>query len=143
MEKLNITKATDKDIDTLKAIELECFGSPEENFKFVLNNDNYLYLIAWLNDKAVGYIGVSISFEESDLLYICISKEYRNKGYAILLYNKMVDILKQKGVNTILLEVNQNNTSAINLYKKLGFNELTLRQNYYGQDAAIIMTKNI
>ena len=40
-----------------------------------------------------------------------------------------------------MLEVNENNLEAIRLYSKLGFNEISVRERYYGSDTAIIMEK--
>ena len=42
-----------------------------------------------------------------------------------------------------LLEVNENNEKAIKLYKKNGFEEISVRKNYYGNHQnALIMFKN-
>ena len=143
MDKLVVTKATRKDAHLLKKLEFDCFGKSEENFEFVLANENYLYLIARLNNVEIGYIGVSISFEQSDLLYICIKKDFRGKGCATVLFNSMLTLLKEKGVRTILLEVNEHNMPAINLYNKLGFEQINIRKNYYGDKSAIIMQKTL
>ena len=43
-----------------------------------------------------------------------------------------------------LLEVNENNGKALKLYKKIGFEEIYVRKNYYGNNEnAIIMMKSI
>ena len=48
-----------------------------------------------------------------------------------------------EGVEQILLEVRESNEAAIKLYVKLGFNEISLRRNYYRdpQEHAVIMQK--
>ena len=44
--------------------------------------------------------------------------------------------------NKFLLEVNENNIKALKLYKKIGFEEISKRKNYYGKNEdAIIMMK--
>ncbi len=40
-----------------------------------------------------------------------------------------------------MLEVNEKNTPAILLYKKYGFEQISVRKNYYNDDDAIIMNK--
>ena len=43
----------------------------------------------------------------------------------------------------ILLEVNEKNDSAINLYKKIGFYLINIRKKYYGNEDALIMRKEV
>ena len=44
--------------------------------------------------------------------------------------------------NKFLLEVNEKNKEALKLYKKIGFEEISIRKNYYGKDEnAVIMIK--
>ena len=51
---------------------------------------------------------------------------------------------KEKGSDTIFLEVNSINMKAISLYKKYGFCEYGRRKNYYGnQEDAILMKLKI
>jgi ribosomal-protein-alanine N-acetyltransferase len=42
-----------------------------------------------------------------------------------------------------LLEVRASNESAIKLYEKFGFEKVTIRKNYYGNEDAILMRKKI
>ena len=46
-------------------------------------------------------------------------------------------------LNKITLEVNENNKIAINFYKKNNFYEINCRRNYYGDDSAIIMKRDV
>lgn len=56
-------------------------------------------------------------------------KEYRGQGLARQIFTHSIPSLKEAGVKRYLLEVLQHNTSAVNLYRKLGF-EIT-REFYY------------
>lgn len=55
----------------------------------------------------------------------------------------LIDELEKRGVATLWLEVRASNAAAIALYESLGFNEATIRRNYYpttdGREDAIIM----
>ena len=42
-----------------------------------------------------------------------------------------------------MLEVNEKNQNAINLYLKNGFKEINRRPKYYGSDTAIIMERDV
>ena len=56
---------------------------------------------------------------------------------------RIADELEKRGVATLWLEVRASNATAIALYESLGFNEATIRRNYYpttdGREDAIIM----
>ncbi len=144
MENLNIRKATIEDIVELKKLEAKCFDERiRENFSFVLENKNYLYLVAFFNKNVVAYAGASISYEQGELLSICVDSSYRKQGLATKILKDLFFILKDIGVLKIFLEVNKNNTPAINLYKKLDFQFLSERKNYYGKDSAIVMVKEL
>jgi len=59
--------------------------------------------------------------ESSDSKYLALNIEIKNK---------------------FLLEVNEKNKKALKLYKKIGFEEISIRKNYYGKDEnAVIMIK--
>lgn len=144
MENLNIRKATIEDIVELKKLEAKCFDERiRENFNFVLENKNYLYLVAFFNKNIVAYAGASISYEQGELLSICVDSSYRKQGLATKILKELFFILKHAGVLKIFLEVNKNNTPALNLYKKIGFEFLSERKNYYGKDSAIVMVKEL
>ena len=54
--------------------------------------------------------------------------------------NKVGD--KYFSENKFLLEVNEKNARALKLYKKIGFEKISIRKNYYGKDEnAVIMVK--
>ena len=141
---IRIREATIDDVCSLNELqELYFDEKTRENFEFVLKDQNYLFLVAETVNAIVGYIGVSISFESSDLLTICVHKSYRSRGIAKSLISSIVDVLCKKNVQQILLEVNECNTNAINLYEKMGFKLIHQRKNYYGKDTAFIMKKEL
>ena len=57
-------------------------------------------------------------------------KSHRKQGLVGTIFNKALPYLKQEGVQQCLLEVLQNNTTAISVYQKLGFN-ISREFNYY------------
>ncbi len=141
----NIRKATINDIEDLKKIEELNFDKTiRENFEFVINSPSHLYLVAENEEKnVVAYAGASISYEQGDLLCVCVKDEYRRKGYATKLLNELFSCMKKLGVCEVFLEVEEFNTNAQNLYKKLNFEVLSKRKNYYGYKTAIIMVKQL
>ena len=116
----------------------ELFKEYKENYK-VINNDfthNYCYVI---DDKIIGFIIYSTIYENTEIIDIFVSKDYRNKNIGYKLLNK---VLEENKNNNITLEVNVTNKIAINLYKKLNFEVVATRKGYYnGVDAYLMLKK--
>lgn len=98
-------------------------------------NKSFLYIE---DDKLLGFIHVQDLIDELDIIDIVIDPSYRSKGYASKLLEYVIDYANNK---KIMLEVSENNTSAINLYKKYKFVEINRRKGYYNGIDAIIMEK--
>ena len=93
------------------------------------------------NDKLVGFIHILKTFECLEIINVVVDTDYRKKGIA----TKLIDYLNEcyDDVEYILLEVNEKNSNAINLYNKLGFNVINVRKKYYGNDDALIMRREV
>ena len=68
-----------------------------------------------------------------------ISPEYRGKGLASYYFPLIINELKEKGANKILLYVKKDNDVALSLYKKFGFGH----QEDAFQGKAWLLTKNL
>ncbi len=96
------------------------------------------YVIAKKNDEILGYIGYKVVLDELEIMNIVTKKNKRKRGIAS---NLLSYIIRKNKVEKINLEVDEKNTTAVNLYKKFGFREVGLRKNYYnGIDSAILMS---
>ena len=105
-------------------------------------NINSKYIVAKYKEEIVGFAGITIILDESNIMNIVVKKEKRMKGIGKLLLQKLIEISQELGTKFITLEVNINNKPAINLYKKFGFKEVGIRKKYYNSiDDALIMTK--
>ncbi len=115
----------------------ECFYA-ENNIVFGLFDEKLLVGISFL----------SFIFDEAELLYITLDKAYRGKGVASKLLLGSIEFLKKKNIAKIFLEVDANNISAINLYNKLDFQQISIRKKYYkcpdgSYNDALIYQKNV
>jgi ribosomal protein S18 acetylase RimI-like enzyme len=81
------------------------------------------YFGYFINDDLISIAGIHVYspiYNVAVLGNIATNKNYRNKGYASLLINKLVSLL-QNEVEFIGLNVKKDNLSAIKIYEKLGF----------------------
>ena len=135
-----IKKLTINDVDYIEQIfnlEKDIFKNSafsKESTENLVKADNsfiYAYLI---DEKVCGYLMVLDSIDVYEILAIATVEEYRNKGIA----QELLDKIKTKD---IFLEVRESNQVAINFYKKNKFKEISVRKNYYSEpnENAIIM----
>lgn len=108
-------------------------------FENLYNMENNVLYVAKENEEIVGYIYCKINTGENGLtnnlealidgLYVL--EEYRKKGIATALINKAKQWCRNKNVKYIMINVLEDNKTALNLYSKLNFNdyEKTLRFN--------------
>jgi ribosomal-protein-alanine N-acetyltransferase len=81
--------------------------------------------------------------DECHLLNISIKKSMQKKGYGSHLLDEVIRRANLAHAKTIYLEVRVSNQTAINLYDKHGFNEMSIRKDYYrareGREDAVLM----
>lgn len=110
-------------------------------FKSELENENSKYIIAILNNEIIGFAGIWQVIDEAHITNIVVRKDFRKLGIGSLLLEKLISICKNlESINSVTLEVNEDNIPAQKLYEKFNFKVLGKRKNYYNNKAAIIMT---
>lgn len=106
-----------------------------------LQNPNSMYFVAKIKSEIVGFAGIWQSVDDIHITNIVVKKDFRQKGIGSKLLEKLIEIAISKKVDSLTLEVNCNNKSAIDLYTKYNFKYLGTRKKYYHQtDDAYIMT---
>lgn len=150
MTEIEIKKVTLDDIDPLQKIGRQTFyetfstGNTEENmtkyldegFSFQkltteLSDNNAEFYFAKLDDKIIGYLKLNFGQSQTELQddkaleieRIYVLKDFHGKSVGQLLYDKAIEIAKQKNSDFVWLGVWEENPRAINFYKKNGFVE--------------------
>ena len=111
--------------------------------KSELLNPNSKYIIAKSDNLIVGFAGIWKAVDDIHITNIVVHKKFRNQSIGSIMLSKLIEMAKlEQNINSITLEVNSNNISAIKLYEKFGFQVVGLRKKYYNNiDDAIIYTK--
>ena len=141
MTKVKFSLAELQDLNDIVLLEKACFDYDRYNESQInadLINEDNLVIVAKLNNKIVGYVDYKIILDESELLKICVLDEFRGQGVGTKLLKFSYKHLK--GVGSVFLEVSSNNYKGVNFYKKLGFEQISVRERYYddGSDAIIM-----
>ena len=134
-----------QDLEEIKDVLLSDFDDfwSYEVLREELLSDSSLYIVAKKQNEIIGFAGIKIIIDEADIMNIVVKKSYRNNGIGSLLLENLILTSNKKNLNFINLEVDCKNTIAINLYKKFGFEEISLRKNYYKNNDAMIMKKKL
>ena len=144
---INIRGLTVDDIDDIMLIEKKCFTTPWSREAFIneLFNKLAYYQCAEVNGKIVGYMGIWKICDEGHVTNIGVLPEYRKKGIATMLIDKMIEICKCSEIINMTLEVRESNFDAIRLYERFGFKSMGKRPKYYHNpvEDAIIMWKEV
>jgi len=98
-----------------------------------------------LNNETIGYFRTSDWTKDSCYIGMDIHKDYRGRKLAVSAYTEMIEHIKTNytDIQTLNLEVLSHNTRAYNLYKKLGFKEISRYIHHSCNDMSIIMEKQI
>lgn len=138
-----IRSMTKDDVDSVYIVEEDCFTDPwsKESIRKELKNDLARYLVAELDNKIVGYVGVWFVVDEGHITNVAVHSNYRGKKIGDKLVKEMVKLCKESKLIAMTLEVRASNTVAQNLYRKYGFKMGGIRKEYYSdnKEDAIIM----
>ena len=139
---MEFSVATVNDFDALDALQKSCLEKLEhQDFGYILRSRNYLVLQGKIDDKVVCFVSATVSFDQSDILQVCVDENWRRQGFGKELLKELENIMKEKGVKELFLEVNENNAPALALYSSMNFSVLSKREKYYGEEDAIVMYK--
>ena len=140
-----IVPADWKDLNQLRRVEKLCF--PKDSWPLfdligILTFPNVLRLKAVADDKMVGFVGIDIRTSQNQawIATICVEPEYRRRGIASALLTESESKIRQP---VIKLSVRASNKSAINLYRRFGYQEAEIWPGYYrdGENALVMEKK--
>ena len=150
MKNPEIKRVTINDLDQLQKIGRKTFyetfssANTEENMKKYLdegfspekltaeiNNPDSEFYFAKLDNKVIGYLKLNFGQSQTELKdekaleieRIYVLKEFQGKNVGQLLFDKAIQISKQKKADYVWLGVWEGNPRAISFYKKNGFIE--------------------
>lgn len=140
----SISTLTAADLATAFKIEQASHAFPWTEATFASNQgERYLNLKLEADGQMVGFAITQIVLDEATLFNIAIDPASQRRGFGRTLLVALIEQLATRGVFTLWLEVRASNLGAIALYEDLGFNEVTVRRNYYpaanGREDAIVM----
>ncbi len=81
--------------------------------------------------SAAGFLMSRIAADEAEILSVAVEPKARGRGLAGELLRHHLSRVAARGIARIFLEVGEDNTPALRLYRKAGFREVGKRPGYY------------
>ena len=124
------------DVEPVLELERALFGATawtaESFWSELAHPESRTYLVAEGTDGAVlGYAGVMAVGADADVQTIAVAPAAQGQGLGGTLLEALVDVARRAGATSLLLEVRADNTGAIALYERHGFDRIAVRRRYY------------
>ena len=112
----------------------------EQTFCDDVAQAGHVWWVAHDRGTIIGYAGGTIVADELQVSNVAVAEGHRREGLAARLLSRVAYDAQMLGATCSLLEVEVGNTAAERLYERLGYAEVGVRPNYYGQghDARIM-----
>ena len=127
-------------------LESEMFpGDPwtVEQFWQELAQDTRYYVVALSGNQVIGYAGVFVLAPDADVQTIGVGAGLQGAGVGARLLTTILAEAVRRGAVHVMLEVRSDNTAALALYDRFGFERISQRRRYYpdGGDAIVMRAR--
>jgi ribosomal-protein-alanine N-acetyltransferase len=132
---LEVRRGEARDLADIAAIQA---ASPEAAAWPVADYLQHNVLVVVRDNRVTGFLATrTVTDGESEILNLAVAPGFRRLG----LGRALIEAFLKSTSGDVFLEVRSSNSGAREFYKSLGFQELTLRQDYYAAppESAIVM----
>ena len=143
---------TASDIETVAGIERNCFPTPWRTSAFIEElslTDAFDWVVKDTEDHhsnaIIAYLCSRLICHDMYILKIAVTPKRQRQGIATWLLKKCFMLASERDTRAAFLDVRPTNVPAIKLYKKLGFQTVGIRPNYYTEtrEDALVMRKRL
>lgn len=127
-----------EDLDSFYEIEKQCFTIEvysKRVLRSLLTSPSTICLKASVQGQIVGFIIGDVRRSnrpcQGEVVTIDVTPKFRRMGIATLLLKRLEKEFQNRGCSGIRLHVRVDNKTAINLFRKLGYQEKKKVTNYY------------
>lgn len=135
---MTVSKMTLDEVFAVAQLDRALFSAEswsERAFADSLSDESRRFWVAKEGEALLGFCGLSVSFEQGDILNIAVDPAHRKKGIGEALLRTAIEAFIALGGRELFLEVRASNAPARRLYEKCGFLPIGIRRNYYQQPA--------
>ena len=128
-----LSEATSRDAAAIAALHTASFrrGWSEQEVEGLLTDRHVIAHRAMVGLAMAAFIMSRLVEDEAEILSVAVARPRRGRGLARNLLNLHLRRLAAFGARAVFLEVDEYNKTAIRLYDRAGFHEISRRPNYY------------
>ena len=143
-----ISYATAADLDAICELEQVGFAEFErwsrQSWADEVAGDRWVITRLDAHARVIGVASFGIAGDMADLYRVVVHPDVRGQGIGASLVNAGLDWAAAVGARRMLLEVRPDNDPAAGLYRRLGFEEVSVRRDYYGPGHdALVMQRGV
>ncbi|HRN82914.1 ribosomal protein S18-alanine N-acetyltransferase [Nitrosomonas europaea] len=134
------------DLEQVIRIEHEIFLFPWSivNFSDSIKAGYHCRVLVQPNsDLVMGYGILMTGPGEAHVLTLGVGAAWQSQGLGRKMLRHLIELSRKHQAEFVLLDVRESNTGAINLYERLGFQQIAVRKGYYpamcGREDALVM----
>lgn len=135
-----------EDLEQVIRIEHEIFLFPWSivNFSDSIKAGYHCRVLVQPNsDLVMGYGILMTGPGEAHVLTLGVGAAWQSQGLGGKMLRYLIELSRKHQAEFVLLDVRESNTGAINLYQRLGFQQIAIRKGYYpamcGREDALVM----
>lgn len=135
-----------EDLEQVIRIEHEIFLFPWSivNFSDSIKAGYHCRVLVQPNsDLVMGYGILMTGPGEAHVLTLGVGAAWQSQGLGRKMLRHLIELSRKHQAEFVLLDVRESNTGAINLYERLGFQQIAVRKGYYpamcGREDALVM----
>ena len=133
-----IETASQSDIGLIADIHASSFPTmwSADEIAALLSQDQVVSLIARKPNiiqqrNILGFVICRKAADEAEILTIAVEPRQRRKGFGRMLVDELIRQLYRDGIKKLYLEVDDQSSGAVKLYKNVGFKKVGIRNQYY------------
>jgi ribosomal-protein-alanine N-acetyltransferase len=124
------------DVERLIAVERGLFGptawTAEAFWAELAQPRSRWYVIAeGAAGELLGYAGLMVSGSQADVQTVAVAPAGQRRGLGARLVRELLGEAGRRHAASVLLEVRADNATAIRLYRRYGFEQISIRRRYY------------
>ena len=120
------------DLAEVAALEKSLYSFPWSigNFRDSVNAGYDCWTVTH-GEAVIGYAILMVALDEAHLLNVAIAPEWQGQGIGRAFLDHMIGVARSASCQIVYLEVRPSNVAARHLYRKLGFQQIAIRPDYY------------
>ncbi len=142
---IEITRMRRRHIRKVLSIESRVYPRPWSASLFlseIAQRSTRTYIVARHESEVVGYAGMMFTGAEAHVTNIAVDPDFHSRNIGTRLLLTLVTEAVARGAETLSLEVRVSNRKAQDMYKKFGFEPVSVRKGYYvetNEDALVMV----